>query len=263
MAKQNFDQSLRYVLIDEGGNDDDPQDHGGRTSRGITQREYDSWSQLNGKDPGDVWEASSDDIQAVYRSQYWNPYCDKLPGGVDYVFFDTSVNAGRSQAVKSFQKALNLTPDGMMGQITRNAIQNADATQLIHDVCDVRRNFYKHLKQFPRYGKGWLSRVDHCEHGALAMTNTDFSKGDTASPVDKAPRADPTDTSTTTVSPEASGATTVASGGLLSILESFKETLQNYTDLQYVKYALIAVAVTGLTYSIYGFWHRSQVKAAV
>lgn len=264
MAKSNFKACLRYVLIDEGGNDDDPQDHGGRTSRGITQREYDSWSQLNDKKGGDVWEASSSDIENVYQSQYWNPYCDKLPGGVDYVFFDTSVNAGRSQAVKSFQKALDLNPDGMMGQITLNAIASADPVDLIHKVSEVRREFYRHLKQFPRYGRGWLSRVDHCERGALSLTSTNFSNGDTASPVDKSPKANSKDVATTTVSPETSTTTAASSGGLVAILNSFHDALQPYAmQIQYVTYTLLGVAAISFGYGMWGFIHRSKVQAAV
>ena len=33
MPEANFPKSLHYVLKNEGGNDDDPDDHGARTSR--------------------------------------------------------------------------------------------------------------------------------------------------------------------------------------------------------------------------------------
>jgi lysozyme family protein len=118
----NFDTSLRLVLADEGGNSDDPNDHGGRTSRGITQREYDHWCGLNNKQGGDVWNASDEDIAAIYKDQYWNPYCSDLPTGLDYLFFDISVNCGRTQAVRQFQRGLGVNVDGMMGIVTKNSI---------------------------------------------------------------------------------------------------------------------------------------------
>ena len=261
MANQNFDASLKYVLVDEGGNDDDPQDHGGRTSRGITQREYDSWCQLNGKASGDVWKAPQAEISAVYNSQYWNPYCDSLPSGVDYVFFDTCVNAGRAQAVKSFQRALNLPVDGMLGNQTLGAILSTDPAQLIHDVSDVRRNFYRNLAQFPRYGKGWLGRVNHCENGALAMVKANVTP---VSPsMYRSPKANPKDVAKTTVSPETSSTTAAASGGVIAILNQFRDDLSPYlSDLKIVGYILVGVAVIGLGYSMYGYWHRSKVQAA-
>jgi lysozyme family protein len=263
MAASSFSTALKYVLIDEGGNDDDPNDHGGRTSRGITQKEYDAWCSLNGVTSGDVWKAPHLQIQTIYKTQYWAPFCDQLPAGLDYVFFDTSVNAGRSRAIKSFQQALGVTPDGMLGQVTMAAIQASEPTDLINKVSDVRRSFYQHLAQFPRYGKGWLSRVDHCQKGALALAhNTQYNKTEPAST--ESPKANDKDVATTTVSPETSGGTAVASGGLMSILDSFKDSLSNYADtFQYIKYILIGVAVVGLGYSVYGFYSRSKTQAAV
>lgn len=250
----NFELSLKYVLVDEGGNDDDPQDHGGRTSRGITQREYDT------RYSGDVWQATAEQIKDLYKTQYWDPYCDDLPSGVDYVFFDTAVNAGRSRAVKSFQQALGITADGMMGIITLDAIKKADPEALIKKVCDVRRNFYRNLAQFPRYGRGWLSRVDHCEKGAKALaSNTSYHREATESP-----KANETDVARTMVTPETSGGTAVATGGLMSYLDNFKAELAPYVgDISYLKYVLIAVATTALGYSVYGFWQRNQVQKVI
>ena len=42
-AAQRFNACVQLVLQDEGGNDDDPDDPGGRTSRGIEQSEWDAW----------------------------------------------------------------------------------------------------------------------------------------------------------------------------------------------------------------------------
>lgn len=248
---QNFDLALKYVLVDEGGNDDDPQDHGGRTSRGITQREFDT------RYSGDVWQATDDQIKSIYHDQYWEPYCDKLPSGVDYLFFDISVNAGRSRAVKSFQQALGIPVDGMVGVITLDAISKVDQVKLIQDVSEVRRNFYKNLAQFPRFGKGWLRRVDHCERQALAMVNV-------VSAVQKSPKANDKDVSKTSISPEVSGGTVVASGGLMQTLDSFKESLSSYADtISYLKYVLVGIAVISLGYAGYGYYIRSKATQAV
>lgn len=254
MASNNFELSLKYVLVDEGGNDDDPRDHGGRTSRGITQREYDT------KYTGDVWQATDEQIKDIYRTQYWAPYCDDMPAGVDYVFFDMAVNAGRSRAVKTFQQALGVSVDGMMGLVTLDAIKQANPEDLIHKASEVRRNFYKNLAQFPIYGRGWLSRVDHCEKGAKAMaSNTDYHRLPTESP-----KANDKDVATTTVTPETAGATAFGTGGFMSLLDSFKAELAPYAgDITYIKYVLIAVATSALIYSGYGFWQRSKVQQVI
>ena len=59
MTGSTYDEALRRVRIHEGGNDDDPRDPGGRTSRGIIQSE---WTDCVARHPGqrlpaDVWKA--------------------------------------------------------------------------------------------------------------------------------------------------------------------------------------------------------------
>lgn len=256
--QNNFDLSLKYVLIDEGGNDDDPRDHGGRTSRGITQREYDT------RYTGDVWQASDEQIKSIYHDQYWLPYCDELPSGVDYLFFDIAVNAGRSRAVKTFQQALGLSVDGMMGLLTLDAIKKADPAKLVQDASEVRRQFYQHLAQFPIYGKGWLSRVAHCEKGATEMVRNVPPATPRLPSSEQSPKANENDVAKTSVTPEASGGTAVASGGLMSIIDNFKDSISSYADtFQYIKYALLAIAVFGLGYSAYGFYVRRKTTQAV
>src|SRR5690348_13605429 len=90
--KDNFPKSLAFVLKNEGGNDDDPADHGGRTSRGITQREYDAWRTEHSLPTQDVWVAPQSDIDAIYHDEYWEPLCDDFPSGIDYLYFDMAVN---------------------------------------------------------------------------------------------------------------------------------------------------------------------------
>lgn len=166
--KENFRPSLAALLRSEGGNDDDPHDHGGRTSRGVTQREYDAWRRERGMSTLDVWKAPQSDIEAVYKEEYWDPHCDLLPIGVDYLYFDMAVNAGPNRATKLMQRALGLAEDGRVGPITRQAMKSADPRKLIERYSEVKRAFYINLNQ-PRFIKGWLNRVRDVRATALAM----------------------------------------------------------------------------------------------
>lgn len=168
MTASNFQVSLALVLKSEGGNDDDPADHGGRTSRGIIQREYDAWRRLQGLPTRDVWTATDDEISTIYHDEYWNPFCDGMPIGVDYLYFDMAVNAGPHRAAVLLQRALGVTDDGRIGPITKEAIQKADAKQLIGSYSDAKRSFYLSLHQ-PRFTNGWLNRTASVQKDALAM----------------------------------------------------------------------------------------------
>lgn len=168
MAASNWTASLAAVLKSEGGNDDDPSDHGGRTSRGITQREYDAWCAENRKPLGDVWRASDADVATIYHDEYWNPWCDSMPIGLDYMYFDMAVNAGPNRAAKLLQQALDVMPDGRIGPITRQALAKADPDSIIEAYSDAKRAFYLALHQ-PKYTKGWLNRTAAVENTALSM----------------------------------------------------------------------------------------------
>jgi lysozyme family protein len=168
MVASNFKASLALVLQSEGGNDDDPADHGGRTSRGITQREYDAWRAENKKPLMDVWSASQADINAIYREEYWDPFCDGLPKGLDYLYFDMAVNAGPNRAAILLQRALKVTDDGRIGPVTRQAIAKANPAQLVTDFSAQKEAFYRSLHQ-PKFLKGWLNRVAFTKQSAIKM----------------------------------------------------------------------------------------------
>lgn len=168
MSAATFAKSLAFVLKDEGGNDDDPADHGGRTSRGITQREYTAWLAEQGRTDGDVWQAPQADIEAIYHDEYWNPYCDGFPAGIDYLFFDMAVNAGPSRAAILLQRALGVPDDGRIGPLTRAGVSAADPVKLIDDYTQAKRNFYLSLHQ-PRFTKGWLNRCNDVHANAISL----------------------------------------------------------------------------------------------
>jgi lysozyme family protein len=168
MVASNFPASLKWVLQSEGGNDDDPADHGGRTSRGITQREFDAWRKEKGFAPLDVWKASDADVSIIYHDEYWNPWCDYLPDGVDYIFFNNNVLDGPVRSAKLLQQALGVTADGRIGPITRSAIKDADARSTIGKLSAASASFYRALHQ-PKFLKGWLNRVAFVQKNAVGM----------------------------------------------------------------------------------------------
>lgn len=166
--ESNWKPSLAAVLRSEGGNDDDPLDHGGRTSRGITQREYDAWRTEHDRPTLDVWQAPQSDIEAIYHDEYWNPYCDAMPIGVDYCFFNTRVLAGPHRAAVLLQQALGVNADGRIGPVTRQAVAKVPAEVFIDRFAEVSAAFYRGLHQ-PRFTKGWLNRVKDVRQTALKM----------------------------------------------------------------------------------------------
>lgn len=168
-----FSACLPFILKMEGGNDDDPNDHGGRTSRGVIQREYNAYRAEKGEASADVWKATDAEIADIYEHKYWLPLCPTMSPGIDLIYFDVAVNAGPGQAAKQLQRALGVTPDGAVGPLTLAALKAAKPLDLVGKFSDARRGFYHALAQFPRYGRGWLSRVSQIQVAAAKMAAPD------------------------------------------------------------------------------------------
>ena len=168
-APDHFPACLPFILKEEGGNDDDPHDPGGRTSRGIIQREYDAYRKDKGEALADVWTASDAEVADIYQHQYWMPYCPTMPAGVDLAFFDMAVNSGPHEATVLLQRALGVKDDGHIGLVTAGALKAASPIRLISDFSDERRAFYRALRTFKYFGKGWLARVATIEQAAFKM----------------------------------------------------------------------------------------------
>lgn len=268
MPAADFPRSLKLVLVDEGGLSDDPHDHGGRTAHGIIQREYNAYRHRKGLPEQDVWKITSEEVTEIYHESYWEPWCDKLPAGVDYLFFDDCVNTGPGRATRTFQATLGVPVDGHMGQVTIDAANRADQDKLIHNYADARRRFYRRLAQFPRYGKGWLSRVNHAEAGAIQIEHTgEAVRHELENKQEASARASSNDLAKPPVSPEVATSTAGISGmgaEIVSKLQEASSQLYAFQDtFKFVQYALIAIAVVGVGFAIYGIVHNAKTKAAV
>ena len=149
------------------GDSDDPNDRGGRTSRGITQRVYNAWCNAHDVPLGDVWKASNAVVAQIYSEKYWFPNCDPLPKGEDYILFDMNVNMGQRQGTILLQRALGVPDDGLFGPDTMEAAMHANVNALLPAVTKQKIAFYAELvREYPtdaKYYQGWINRVKNVE----------------------------------------------------------------------------------------------------
>jgi lysozyme family protein len=175
--QNNFEKSLALVLKSEGGFTSDVRDNGnklpdgraGSTNLGVTQVNWEAfvghpvtWTDMKALNPTTV--------APFYKRKYWDLVRgDELPTPLDYVLFDFAVNAGPGAAIKLLQRAVGTTPDGALGPITLGVVKAIPVQLVVERFSDEKEKFYKGLKQFPIFGKGWLSRVEHVEVNAKRM----------------------------------------------------------------------------------------------
>lgn len=160
---QNFTRALANTLVYEGGNDDDPRDPGGRTSRGIIQREYDKFRDRKGLPRRDVWRADQAEVVEIYREDYW-----KSPGvrgedmviGVDFATFDYGVNSGVGRSGKVLRRVLRLPADDWRIDDTVLArVRVRGAHPVIDLIVDEREAFLRSLRTCQHFCNGWLKRT--------------------------------------------------------------------------------------------------------
>ena len=165
----NFRHCLDLVLKSEGGWVNHPSDPGGETNLGVTKA---VWEEYVGHPVKTLKNLTKDDVAPLYEQKYWKPcYGEVLPRGLDFLVFSMGVNAGPGRSVKLLQSSLGCVADGVIGVRTRELISSSDIPKLISKFSNVRREYYRALKTFPVFGKGWLARVDKEEKEALEMAN--------------------------------------------------------------------------------------------
>ena len=163
-----YSQCISLVLSHEGGYVNHPADPGGATMKGVTQKTYDGWRDKQGKPRQSVRLIADDEIQAIYRRDYWDAIKgDELPPGIDYAVFDFAVNSGINRASRYLQDVARVASDGKIGPATLAAVKAMDAREVINRLCDARMAFLRRLDTFPTFGRGWTARVDEVRVKAL------------------------------------------------------------------------------------------------
>jgi len=186
--KDNFSSSFELLLKHEGGYVNHPDDPGGRTNHGITQRVYEKFL---GEDvtEEEMKDMPLEDVFSIYKDDYWDRVRgDELPSGVDLcVFdwavnsgvsqaskalcvFDWAVNSGVSQASKALQRVLGVLDDGIIGSRTvAAACRQENQAVVVEAISQKREDFYRALRTFDTFGRGWLRRNDETRDEALRM----------------------------------------------------------------------------------------------
>ncbi len=116
----NFDKCMEMLLEQEGGyvKGNKIGDPGGITNMGVTKRTYDEYHRVDMSEEG-MKNLTVEDVTPIYKDYYWyRCSCERLPSGVDWAVFDTSVNHGTGRVAKFLQKAVGANMDGSTGPLT-------------------------------------------------------------------------------------------------------------------------------------------------
>lgn len=171
----NFDQAYQKILALEGNYNNDPDDLGGETYKGIARK---FWPQWEGWAIVDSYANRSNfpilldtdtKLQALVKEFYRVNFWDKVMG--DYILnqdiafnlFDFAINAGIPESIKTAQKSVGAAADGVIGKITLGLLNSYDRELFlakfdlakIDKYVDIVDKYPKQIKYF----FGWVKRV--------------------------------------------------------------------------------------------------------
>ena len=168
-------KALNYLLEEEGGFSNHPNDRGGMTMYGVTDVVYQAFRKKKGRPPQSVRNMTKEEAYELYKEEYWEASsCHKLPWPINYITFDAAVNSGCSRAIRWTQGGLGLAQDGQIGTASiaaaQSAMNNGEAGVLLA-IIDKRVEFLARLVQrSPSQGVfllGWWRRTQRVLARAL------------------------------------------------------------------------------------------------
>ena len=170
----NFEKAIGYVLMNEGGLVDDPDDPGGITNFGITLRTLSDYfssghNPQRAATPDDIKNLTLEQAKTIYRECWWEKMrLDEINHvGVATAILDIGVNSGPSRAIKTAQQAAGVRVDGVMGPKTIDAINSTTPGDFVDHCASLMRDFYRELADMRPSSKkflaGWLARANRIE----------------------------------------------------------------------------------------------------
>lgn len=167
--KENLGASLDMILEHEGGYVSHKDDPGGRTNLGVTQAVYEDWVDKPVTEQ-EMRSLTVNDVVPIYENNYWKRISgDDLVSGVDFAVLDMAVNSGVSRAAKLLQAVVGVKQDGGIGPQTLSAVRRMDPIDIIENYAARREAFYKSLKTFDTFGKGWIRRNEKTKLEAIKL----------------------------------------------------------------------------------------------
>lgn len=151
----SFDDCFARLMDNEGGysfrtNAADP---GGETMFGITLIVARQWGYL-----GAMQDLPLETAKQIARAWYWMPNrCDQLPPAIAFHVFDAAYHGG--PAVRWLQKAVGVTPDGIIGPKTVEAVRAAEPAFVVLGFTRERMRYLMGRNNWPENAKGWVNRL--------------------------------------------------------------------------------------------------------
>jgi lysozyme family protein len=160
-----IDQMIWDLIAREGGYVDDPDDDGGPTKFGITEKTLGIARNIAAT-RHDVRQLTQRGAFEIYKKMYFEDVgLERIEDvGVQTVVFDAVVLHGRVRAIRLLQKVVGETMDGALGPMTASAINGCAFSQTVVNRFSVERlklvaGFVVAKPKKLKFLKGWVRRI--------------------------------------------------------------------------------------------------------
>lgn len=149
----SFEAAFAALMGNEGGYADHPDDPGGKTMWGITERV----ARRHGY-TGAMIDLPQELARAIAKAEYWDPYlCDQFDPRIAFQLFDAAYNGGRP--ARWLQQAVGVDQDGIIGAQTIGAVRAADPLLVVQRFSAYRLLYLTSLPGWASFGRGWSRRI--------------------------------------------------------------------------------------------------------
>jgi len=190
---KNFNTAVAQVFFVEGGYSNHPQDHGGKTKYGITEKTLKAWlKEYPEVNYVNIHDLNRGQAEVIYQEMYWEKIRgDELPRGVGLMVFDSAVHAGPTQAIKWLQRATGCKTDGLFGPKTLLAANRTNRSSSAQEPLEIIKTISEYRLMMARkndtFARGWFNRVIHIlsvsvEEVLVGTRNTMARSGATSGP---------------------------------------------------------------------------------
>ncbi len=155
-----WEDAVAFVLVEEDGLSDNPDDPGKLTKYGISSRAYPDL---------DIRNLTEEDARAIYRRDLWDRFgLDRFPDWLSPALLDSGVNPGPGFMPRAIQRSLNrllprnrqLKVDAILGPVTLRAVGRIEPGALLVEFLAQRAEYYALRDGLDKiFGLGWYRRL--------------------------------------------------------------------------------------------------------
>lgn len=152
-----FQKAMRdYVIPNEGGYINHPDDKGGETNFGISKKYYPN---------EDIKNLTRERANAILYRDFWKwNGIHKLPDEIVGIVFDDGVNSSPLQAIKNTHRALGIVPGNIIGEQTLNTLKTITPEEFLtnyrEEVKSLRQKIVERDSSQAVFSNGWNNRIN-------------------------------------------------------------------------------------------------------